>query len=247
MIVLGVDSSARSASVAVAQEDVILGESFLNNGLTHSQTLQPMVDHLLEVLGMTLADIDVMAVNSGPGSFTGIRIGVAAVKGMAFARDTACVGVSTLYSLARNVGPWPGLICAAMDARCGQVYNALFRQGEKGLERLCEDRAITVSQLAQELAEWKKSVIFVGDGAALCYNNISKELQDVVLAPENIRYARGSSVALAGRELYDHHRVSSFELVPTYLRPSQAERERTARMEAARAAEQALKEQSNKS
>lgn len=232
MIVLGVDSSAKSASVAIVREDTILGEFFLNNGLTHSQTLQPMVENLLAVLGMDMNSIDVMAVNNGPGSFTGIRIGVAAVKGMAFARDTACVGVSTLYSLAKNVGPWEGIICPAMDARCGQVYNALFQQKEGKLERLCPDRAITVDQLKEELRNCKKNVIFVGDGAALCYNNISKELNGVVLAPENIRYARGSSVALAGRELYDHHKVSSFDLTPCYLRPSQAERERKARLEA---------------
>lgn len=225
MVILGVDSSAKSASVAVVQDGAILGEFFVNHGLTHSQTLLPMIEHLLEVLDMQPSQLDVLAVNNGPGSFTGIRIGVACVKGIGFAGGQKCVGVSTLLSLAHNIGPYDGIICPVMDARCQQVYNALFTWQEGKLVRLCEDRAISVEALKQEIISTGKNVILVGDGASLCYNMISEEVPAVELAREPLRYVRGSSVAMAAVQCMEQA-VTAQELTPTYLRPSQAERER---------------------
>lgn len=230
MIVLGIDSSAKSASCALYQDGKLLGESFLNNGLTHSQTLLPMVENLLKVAGVEPKDIGLFAVNNGPGSFTGIRIGVALCKGMAFAHGTPCVGVSTLESLAHNLGPTEALICPVMDARCQQVYNALFQWEDGTLRRLCPDRAISIKELEEQLKEQQKNVILVGDGAELCYNNISKENDFVRMAPEQNRFARGSSVARLGQALYEEGKATDGAgLVPVYLRPSQAERERAER------------------
>ena len=172
MKILAIESSAKAASVAITDNQKILGEFYLNIGLTHSQTLAPMIQNLLESTNLSIDEIDAFAVAVGPGSFTGIRIGVSTIKGMAFALNKPCIGVSTLEGMAFNIPIYEGIICASMDARCNQVYNALFEIKDGLPKRLTNDRAISIENLKQELKLSQKKVIFVGDGAEICYNNM---------------------------------------------------------------------------
>lgn len=225
MRILAVESSATPASAALWEDGRLLGESFLNTGLTHSQTLLPMVQQLLNVQGFTCNDIDLYAVTNGPGSFTGVRIGVSCVKGLAFPKNTPCVGVSTLEAIAAGGLALEGaILCAAMDARRAQVYNALFEVKNGELVRLTEDRAISIADLTAECTPYGDRVVLFGDGTVLCYQ--SMQSIGARLAPENIRYQRASSVALlAEKKSQTNGLLSPAELMPMYLRPSQAERE----------------------
>lgn len=224
MKILAVDSSATAASVAVCQDDFIICESFINTKIKHSQTLMPMLGSMLECARISLDDIDLFAVSKGPGSFTGVRIGIAAVKGMAHAKDKPCVGVSTLRAMAENISQTKRIVCCVMDARCSQVYNALFTCCQGRLERLCDDRAVSIEQLAGEL-EGKK-VLLLGDGAQLCYDSFIKRGIDARLAKPHLMYQRASGVARAALSHYNKgNYCSALELVPEYLRLSQAERE----------------------
>lgn len=229
MKILSLDSSATSASVCIYDSDSgkIVGEFFINTKLTHSQTLVPMLDALLSSTKTELTDIDYFAVNTGPGSFTGIRIGVSVVKGMAMALDKPCVSVSTLESMAYNFKSTEDtIICAAMDARRNQVYNALFVVDNGCVKRQCADRAISVEALFEELKAIDKNIILVGDGAELCYNQMPEHI-NAQLACATMRYQTASSVALcASSKIDDGDVLSAAALMPTYLRPSQAERER---------------------
>ena len=139
MKILSVDTSATAASVALSEEGKLIGETFINTSLTHSQTLIPMVEQLLNNTKTEISDIDAIAVNAGPGSFTGVRIGVAAVKGLAFANNIPCVSVSTLESMAYNFLSTDCIVCAVMDARCSQVYNALFEIKNGVVTRFCNE------------------------------------------------------------------------------------------------------------
>ena len=170
-LVLAIDTSAKTVSCALAAGDRVLAEFYANTGLTHSQTLMPMIDHLLDVAGKTVSDLDTVAVNAGPGSFTGVRIGVSAVKGIAFADEIPCVSVSTLESMAEKTSVSPdAVICCLMDARCQQVYTALFeKDGVGNLIRLSEDEAVTVEQVGERLLALGRPVVLVGDGSELCY------------------------------------------------------------------------------
>lgn len=231
MRILAVECSAVSASVALMEDGQITEHRFVRNGLTHSQTLMPMLISLLEEQKLSPSDIDAFAVASGPGSFTGVRIGVSAVKGLAFGAKKPCIKVSSLEAMAYNAKGFDGVVCCAMDARCNQVYNALFTfQGETDLPiRLCEDRAIFLPELLDELKKIKKKKIFVGDGAVLCYNSFKDSLDNVFLPEkEEILYQNAASVALAS---LDKPFCSADELLPFYLRPSQAERQRKSREE----------------
>ncbi len=229
MKILSLDASATSASVCVYDnmDNKIIGEFFINTKLTHSQTLVPMIDALLNSTKLELSDIDYFAVNTGPGSFTGIRIGVSVVKGMAMALNKPCVSVSTLESMAFNfIDSEDIVVCACMDARRNQVYNALFNVIDGKIERLCEDRAISVEDLFVELPTLDKTVILVGDGAQLCYSQKS-ENNNIKLAGVSCRYQSASSVALcAEKSIQNNDVLNAASLMPTYLRPSQAERER---------------------
>ncbi len=228
MKILAIDSSAISAGCAIVEDGGVIAESFVRVGLTHSETLLPMVSNTLANAKLTAGDIECYAVSSGPGSFTGIRIGVAAVKGMAFTNHTPCVGVSTLEAIAWNCAGLGGMICAVMDARRQQVYNALFRFNGEEIERLCEDRAISIEELTEEIRSTQNTVYLAGDGALLCYQSMSETLPNVRIVPEHLRYARGFGVAMAAqRILAGEGAVSPDSLVPTYLRPSQAEREKS--------------------
>lgn len=226
MKIFAVDTSAKSASVALIEDGVIKGEYFINTMLTHSETLMPMVDLLFKSLHMSPLEADYFAVNCGPGSFTGLRIGIAAVKGMAFALNKPCVAVSTLESMAYNLCDDKSLICAVMDARCNQVYNALFENNNGAVKRICDDRAIKIDELSAELNQIGRNVILVGDGAKICFNQLRNSISDVKVAPENLLYQRASSTAFAAERLIAKSDIlDSAQLVPHYLRLPQAQRE----------------------
>ncbi len=226
MLILSVDSSASPASVCLFQDNKILSEYYINVGLTHSQTLVAMIESMLTVTGIKSEDIDLYAVNNGPGSFTGVRIGVSAVKGMAYAQNKPCIAVSTLHSMAANFLSDNAVVCSCMDARRHQVYNAVFRIHNGEIDRLCDDRAISVADLIEELKGTDEPVILAGDGAELVYNS-SKELNSVHLAPPSQRFQRASSVAvIAADKAENGEMISPASLMPSYLRLSQAERER---------------------
>lgn len=226
MRIFAVDTSAKSASAALVEDGVIKGENFINTMLTHSETLMPMVDLLFKSVRCTPADIDYFAVNSGPGSFTGLRIGIAAIKGMAFALDKPCVAVSTLESMSYNFAISDSVICAVMDARCSQVYNALFEVNRCKVKRICDDRALKIDELAVELNGIDKRIILVGDGAKLCYDKMRNTLPNIELSPENVRYQRASSTAFAAARLIEKGNIlSPAQLMPKYLRLPQAQRE----------------------
>ncbi len=235
MTILALESSAKSASVAVMRDKTLIAQSFQNKGLTHSQTLMPMTEALLQGVGMTMSDIDLVAVTVGPGSFTGLRIGVATAAGLAWAGKLPCVGISSLEACARGVSHVPGLICAAMDARRGEVYGALFETGADGtLTRFTEDMALPAGELLEQTSGWRCTL--VGDGAALCYQTAlaHRELRErasLTLAPEHLRFPLASSVALLAFEAAERgETVDAFSLTPKYLRVSQAERERETRL-----------------
>lgn len=224
MKILAVDSSAKTASVAVTDGKTLISECFVNAGLTHSRTLMPMVDNALSQADMKIDDIDAFCVNAGPGSFTGIRIGVAAVKGLALCKDKPCTGISTLESAAYNFVDENCIVSVSMDARCNQVYTALFRCENSVVIRLCEDKAVSIDELCEELSSYNEKIYLAGDGAELCYNVFKDKLNNVVLSGENRRYQRAYGAALAAinnEELFS----SSANLSPVYLRLPQAERE----------------------
>lgn len=226
MKILAVDTSATAASVAVAEENKLIGEFSINTALTHSQTLMPMVDELLKNTGLSVNDIDAVAVNAGPGSFTGVRIGVAAVKGIAFPKNLSCVSVSTLESMAYNMLGNDCIVCSVMDARCSQVYNALFRVKGCTVTRMTDDRALSLTDLKNELRNINEKVVLVGDGAVLCSKFLGEELENIMLAPFNNRIQTASSVAYAAFEKINNgETVKADELMPVYLRLPQAQRE----------------------
>ena len=223
-----------AASVAVSEDGALIAQSYQRSGLTHSRTLMPMCRDLLENCGLTLGEMDVVAVAAGPGSFTGLRIGVATAKGLAWPGDKPCAGVSTLEAMAWPLAHLEGDLCAVMDARRHQVYNARFQAEEGQLLRLCPDRAISIDELAAELLSREKTQILVGDGAELCYNELTKRGLPVRLAPPHLRWQSAWGVARAAEELArTGGLVTAAELAPVYHRLSQAERERLARQQAA--------------
>ena len=224
MKILAIESSAKSACVAVTVEGHLISECFVNASLTHSKTLMPMTDNALRQADMKIEDIDAFCVNTGPGSFTGIRIGVAAVKGLAMCENKPCAGISTLESIAYNFVDSDCVVCAAMDARCNQAYTALFECRDGKVRRLCEDKAVLINELADEISKIDSMVYLAGDGAELCFNSFKDILNNVRLSSENRRFQRAYGVALAAvnnKELFD----DSSLLAPVYLRPPQAERE----------------------
>lgn len=216
-MILSIDSSAVTASAALTDGDKVIRNEFINAGLTHSETLLPMIKKVMT--GYVISDLDAIAVTAGPGSFTGVRIGVATVKGLAFEDNIPCISVSTLEAIACNFTDRDCVVCAVMDARRMQFYNALFEITNGRVIRLCEDRAISIEDLRKELSSLNSAVI-AGDGAELCYNNI--QLDNVSLAEEERRYQNGIGVSRAAA---DKEKISASALMPVYLRQSQAERE----------------------
>ena len=218
MKILAVDTSAVCASVAVTEDGKILSESSINTGLTHSRTLMPMIDSVLRNGEIAMDSIDMFACSVGPGSFTGIRIGVAAIKGLSDALGKKCIPVSTLEALAYNLIGRNCTAVSVMDARCNQVYCAIFNVQGETVTRLTEDMALKIDDLGELLKSYE-NIIFVGDGAKLCNKALGCEK-----APANCEYQRGSSVCFAAVNHMDEA-LDSKELLPVYLRLPQAERE----------------------
>ena len=229
MLTLALESSAKAASAALFEDGKMLGLSIQTAGLTHSRTLLPMAEDLLKNMDKRITDVGLVAVACGPGSFTGLRIGMAEAKGLCWALEIPAVGVSTLEAMAFGGPDMDGaMLCCAMDARRGQVYNALFRVEDGRPVRLTTDRAISIAELETELASYEKPWILLGDGAELCYNTLDKDKVTAYLAPEPLRIQSARGVGLAAA---DKPTVTADGLLPVYLRLSQAERERLAKLE----------------
>ena len=229
MKILALETSAKSVSAAVTDGGVVRAYTYQNTCLTHSRTLMPLVDAMLRESEQSLSDMDLLAVAAGPGSFTGLRIGVSALKGLAWAADKPCCGVSTLEAMAQNLRHMDGLIVCSMDARRNQVYNAVFSAEGGQLTRLTPDRAIALSQLAEELQGDPRPMRGVGDGA-LCSGFLSEAGIPCRMAPAQLVMQNAVGVALAAEEMATRgETVSARDLVPVYLRLSQAERERLAK------------------
>lgn len=227
MLILAFETSAKAAGVALHDGAKLLAEAYQNTGLTHSQTLMVMAEDLLGQCGLTAGDVTHIAVAAGPGSFTGVRIGVAAAKGFAWGGQLPCHGVSTLEAMARGLGIYEGVVCACMDARRSQVYNGLFRVEKGVLTPICEDRAIALADLKEELAALDGPIYLVGDGSTLTYNTLARELSNLILPPEHRMHQRGAGVALAALEkIRAGETGDAAALQPNYLRLSQAEREK---------------------
>ena len=231
MLLLAFESSAKASSVALLRDGVLLAEYYQNSGQTHSRTLMKMAEDMLRNCDLSAGDVDAVGVAAGPGSFTGIRIGVSCAKGFAWAGELPCFGVSTLEAMARSALSFRGLICAVMDARRSQVYNALFRSDGQSLTRLCPDRALSIEELAADLEKYgEEAKILVGDGAQLCYNTIGGRFDGLLPAPEHLRHQRAAGVALCAYDrLLAGEAGDGSALAPNYLRLSQAERERLER------------------
>ena len=227
MLILAFETSAKAASVALHDDAKLLAESYQNTGLTHSQTLMVMAEDMLKQCGYTAKDVTHVAVAAGPGSFTGVRIGVAAAKGLAWGLQVPCCGVSTLEAMAKNMGIYAGIVCAVMDARRNQVYNALFRVENGNFSRITEDRAISLADLGAELSQMEGEVYLVGDGSLVA----KAALGDGVIAPaEHRMHQRAAGVAMAAWEMITDGAICDAEsMQPNYLRLSQAEREKLER------------------
>lgn len=230
MYMLAFESSAKAASTALARDGQLVSQYFQCSGLTHSRTLLPMALDMLKNCDLTLSDVDAVAVSHGPGSFTGVRIGVSTVKGLCWGADKPAIGVSTLEAMAWNgeFAPPGSVICCAMDARRNQVYNALFEFENGRPRRLCPDRALSLEELTEELRQCGKSLYVTGDGAELCCGFFAQRNIDAVLAPEALRLQNAWGVC---RAAWGCPPQGADKLLPVYLRLSQAERERQEKMD----------------
>lgn len=227
MLILAFESSAKPASAALVKGGQLLSQYMQCSALTHSRTLLPMAEDMLKNAELRLSDVDLIAVAHGPGSFTGIRIGVSTVKGLAWAAERPCVGVSTLEAMAWHGLAVGGYICPVMDARRSQVYNALFKIENGRPVRMTEDRPIALEELAKEVTALGAPVFLIGDGAALCFEYFTAHGVPCVMAPDNLRWQDAWGVAMAAA---DKTPGNADELLPVYLRLSQAERERQERL-----------------
>lgn len=225
MKILAMDTSSQAASCALLEDERPLGIFYIDAKLTHSQTILPMVEDMLKACQQSLNQVDLFVVSTGPGSFTGLRIGTAAVKGMAHALKKDCIGVSTLEGLAYNMLGQQGIVCAVMDARCNQVYTALFDLDDN-MKRITEDMAIPLEELKEILKNQEKNVVLVGDGAVLCYNSIEEaERTRIRLAPLHQRLQNAYSVAFVALQGHQQEAAPASQLQPSYLRLPQAQRE----------------------
>ncbi len=242
MKILAIDTTAQTAAAALAENETPVGIAVQNGTLTHSETMLNLVENLLSNANTCVDDLELLAVSVGPGSFTGVRIGVSLIKGLAFGKHIPCVPVSTLEALAENLRPMaemnttPFYACPVMDARRAQLYTALFlydrnEDGTVVCTRLTEDDMISASELSEQLSALMHPVYFVGEGCRVTEREIC--LPHCREVPEIIRYQSGYSVAMTARRIYeaaaDKTVFNDLLLKPSYLRPSQAERERTER------------------
>ncbi len=229
MKILSLDTTAEVCTSALCDGNKLVAEMTVNTGNTHSQTLLPVIEQILKISEMSIDDIDGFACSTGPGSFTGVRIGVSTVKGIAYGKDKPCVSISTLEALAYNLNGFDGIICPVMNARRNQVYNALFECKSGELTRLCADRALSIDELDEELSDQSSPIYLVGDGYDITFNGFKKTSPCYV--PERLRVQSAYSVArCALKKLEAGEKLTDSELVPIYLRPSQAERERNERL-----------------
>lgn len=223
MKILSIDSSSVSASAAVTENGRVLAEEFVNNGYTHSVTLMPIIEKVLNDSETAVSDIDLLAITNGPGSFTGVRIGIASAKGICDAANIPCFAVSTLEAIAKPLSTKDVLAVSVMDARCNQVYTASFCMGK----RETEDRAILISELINELKNEKKDIVLIGDGALICYEKMKTEIGNISVANEEIRLVHASNIGFLVEDKVKNgeETVKSEKLLPFYLRLPQAERE----------------------
>lgn len=229
MKILSLDTSAEVCTAAICEDKKLIAEMTVNTGNTHSQTLLPTVEQILKISETSFDDIDCYACSTGPGSFTGVRIGVATVKGIAYGKNKPCISVSTLRALAYNLIGYDGIICPVMNARRNQVYNALFECKDGIITRLCEDRALSIDELDAELAEIGKPIYLVGDGYDITVKGFKKTAPEFV--PERLRSQSAYSVACCALEKYKSGEIlTDRDIAPIYLRPSQAERERNEKL-----------------
>lgn len=218
MLILGIDTCCAAATSAIFDGEKLVAQTVINNKKTHSQKIMPQIDGLFSLSDISIEDIDAFAAAVGPGSFTGVRIGVATVKGMAQALGKPCIPVSTLHALAYPLSSYDGIVCPILDARRGQVYNALFKKGK----RICPDRALSLSELLSELKG--ERVIFLGDGAAPYKEEILNTMPNAEFAPKVISMNLAGSVCEAAYEKFlKGEAVCADELIPSYIRLSQAE------------------------
>ncbi len=226
MVILGMESSAQSASAAVIKDGKLLSEMFLNVGLTHSATLMPLIKSAVKESGIGLSEIEAVAVSNGPGSFTGVRIGVATAKGIAQPSNKKCVPVSTLEAIAYPLSSSGCIAAAVMDARCSQVYSAFFDCTDS-FKRISEDDAFSLDILCKKINNFEKTVVLIGDGADIAYEYLKDKCSHIKKANPLIKYQNASSVAFVAEEyIKNNQNICSYaELVPSYLRLPQAERE----------------------
>lgn len=232
MLILGIETSAVSVGAALLSDGKVLSETYLNVGLTHSETLMEVVSACLHNADKTVADVDAFAVSRGPGSFTGIRIGVSAVKGLCFGTGKPVYGVSTLEAMAYGAALEDYLVCPVMDARCMQVYSALFRYQNGELVRLLEDKPRKLEELAADLSRFSGKALFIGDGAKLAAKYFAEKTDlRFEIFPEIFQYQRACGVAFAANIRYNKgdKGEDAKDLTPSYLRLSQAEREKQRR------------------
>ncbi len=231
-LLLAIDTSAKPVSCALAQDGRIIGSFYAHTGLTHSQTLMPMMEQMLAIAGVEVAQLDAVAVAAGPGSFTGVRIGVSAVKGMCFTHNIPCLSVSTLEAMAEQVAAPGAIVCSVMDARCQQVYTAQFARDAAGQTvRLTPDEAIPLALLGERLAQQSQPILLVGDGSELCYEALHTTLPQLHLATAAVRFQHAAGVAAVALRQYERGQtLSAEELLPLYLRLPQAERELNERL-----------------
>ncbi len=225
MKILSFETSAKTVSAAVTENGAILAFGYLNRGFTHSETLLPLAEGILSAAKLSLEEIDAFAVCKGPGSFTGLRIGISTVKGLCQGTKKPCIGVSTLEGIAYNYRGLSAVVAAVMDARRNQFYSALFSVDRGDPVRLSEDAPRSMEELRREIAGIKQPVTLVGDGALLCYEQL-KTTGDVLLAPPQLQFQNAASVGFAAEK---YPAIPCEELMPSYLRLSQAERERLAK------------------
>ena len=231
MLILALESSAKAASAALCRDGMLIAQSQQCSGLTHSCTLLPMAEQMLKDTNIALSDVDAIAVARGPGSFTGIRIGVSTAKGLAWGAQKPAIGVSTLEAMAQNAAHIDGLIVGAMDARRSQIYNAVFEAKGGELTRLTPDRAISLEELCAQLQGKQQPITVLGDGGVLCYRYLEEHGVKCSLAPSMLLYQSAVGVGLAAERAYARgEAVSAQELLPVYLRPAQAERLRSSKL-----------------
>ena len=229
MNILAMDTSAKSASVAYLRDGKILGQFYINSGLTHSTTVMPMLENLLKTANLSLSDTDCFAVSVGPGSFTGLRIGISAIKGLSFAENKPCVGVSTLEAIACNFIHTDSIVCAVIDARCKRFFCAFFRCSKDGtIQRITSDKVLSYEEIADFIEKNypDDTLILSGDGTETAYALLKDRVENLETAPEQLRYQQSTGVAfIAEKKVLHNETVTPQQLLPLYITLPQAQRE----------------------